>query len=68
MMETNLEENINRAAKELPEDWIIEINVERGAGWVNLYDFQGNNTIWADGTLSDQVSDAIDYALKYCNS
>lgn len=62
----SLEENINRAAAELPEGWIIEINVERGAGWVSLYDNEGMSVvICEDGTLSEQVSDAIDYARKH---
>lgn len=61
----SIEDALNLAAKELPEDFIIEINVERGAGWVTLYDGHGNDVSLAgDGTISEQVEDAINQAKK----
>lgn len=61
-----LEENINRAAAELPDGWIIEINVEAGAGWVTLYDGCGNSLdVAGDRTINEQVSEAISYAREH---
>ena len=58
-----LEESINHAAEELPEGWIIEINVENGSAWVDLYDGSGNHSHFhAVGTISEQVSEAISHA------
>jgi len=60
-----LEECINEAAKELPEDWIIEINIEQGAASVYLYDGFGNMALSPDSsTLSEQVMEAIKYAKE----
>ena len=61
-----LEENIDRAARELPDGWIIEINVEAGAGWVTLYDGCGNCVgVCGDRTINEQVSEAISYAQEH---
>ena len=61
-----LEENINRAAHELPEGWIIEIGVENGAGWVNLNTPDGNSVdVSGAGTITEQVSEAIAYAKEH---
>lgn len=60
-----LEESINEAAKELPEGWIIEINVENGSAWVNLYDGCGNSAAVSGETLSQQVSAAISHAKEH---
>ena len=61
-----LEENINRAGAELPDGWIIEINVEAGAGWVTLYDGCGNSVdVSGAGSINEQVSEAISYAREH---
>lgn len=60
-----LEENINRAASELPEGWILEINVEAGAAWVDLYDGCGNSVFCSAGNINEQVSEAISYAREH---
>lgn len=56
-----LHDAMERAANELREGWIIEVNVERGAGYVVLSDEQGNllSIDGADQTLSEQVDAAI---------
>lgn len=64
-MPKTLEEEINRAAAELPEDWIIEICVEHGSGCLTLYDCTGNNCgFQADGPLVEQVTQAIEFAKE----
>lgn len=64
-----LEQVINEAAGKLPECWMIEVNVERGAGWVALYDGRGNSVaLDSSGTLVEQVQEAINLALLRSNS
>lgn len=61
-----LEENINRAAIELPDGWIVQISVEAGAGWVDLLTPDGNSVDVANaGSMSEQVSEAISYAREH---
>ncbi len=60
----NLQESIERAAGNLPEDWIIELNIERGSAWVTLYDGMGNShPIPIEGPLSEQISTALGFAI-----
>lgn len=56
---------LERAAMVLPEDWEITVGVEKGAGWVELYDPDGNYIEFASNreTLSEQIGDAIDHAV-----
>jgi hypothetical protein len=62
-----LDENINRAAAELPYGWIIEIKIEAGAAWICLYDYEGSlvDISGDDRTLNEQVSEAISYAREH---
>lgn len=61
-----LEENINRAAADLPHGWEIAIRVELDAGWVELSDPDGNSVeLGFDGTINEQVSEAISYAREH---
>jgi hypothetical protein len=67
-MKWTLEDYINKAAGSLPEGWIIELCVEKGAGWVDLY-YQGEKHDFdtTDMSLSRQVSEALEIALYYIN-
>lgn len=60
------ERALQRAAKELPEGWIVRVEVERGAGWVDLHDPSGAFTVQglidADDTLAAAIDRAIDRA------
>jgi hypothetical protein len=60
------ERALQRAAKELPEGWIVRVEVERGAGWVDLHDPSGAFTVQglidADDTLAAAIYRAIDRA------
>jgi hypothetical protein len=60
------ERALQRAAKELPEGWIVRVEVERGAGWVDLHDpsgaFSVQGLIDADDTLAAAIHRAIDRA------
>ena len=61
-----LEENVNRAAADLPYGWEIAIRVELNAGWVELNDPDGNLVeLVSDGTINEQVSEAISYAREH---
>lgn len=53
---------IQEAAGNLPEGWIIELCVERGAGWVELYDADGDRhelDELPDASLAEEVTAAI---------
>jgi hypothetical protein len=62
-----LYEAVERACDELPEGWAINVCMESGAGWIELYDDEGvqiedfpTNNERLDYTLND----AIDAALR----
>jgi len=62
-----LNEALQRAAGELPQGWEIRLCVERGAGWVELYDPVGDD-IGDFATNAERldftVIDALEHALK----
>lgn len=58
---------INAAARDLPDGWLIELCVERGAGWVELYNPDGDRHELEDApdlTLGEQVTAAIGEAIR----
>lgn len=55
----NLEATINQAAKGLPSGWMIEIRVERGAGWVDLVSPEGRTKADWSGSIGEQVAAAL---------
>lgn len=62
--ELSIGKAINRAARDLPEGWVIRIDLERRAGVVFLIDPDGNETMSEGGELfSDQINAAIDAAI-----
>lgn len=61
-------EQLQRAAAELPEGYNLTINVEKGAGWIELTDpdyenIKVNNDM-VEG-ISYAIEDAIDAAIKH---
>lgn len=56
-----LEMAIELAARDLPDGYNIELNVERGAGWVDAYPHRGVRLEFecVDRTLAQQVMNAI---------
>lgn len=62
--DAELERALQQAAKDLPAHFVISVNVERDAGWVELYDRYGYITKidQEDLTLAEQVRAAIDAA------
>ena len=54
-------QELHRAASELPEGWEIEIRVEKGAGWVTLWDPDFEYRIIPNECegLSYQITEAI---------
>jgi hypothetical protein len=62
--DAGLHRAMQRAAGELPEGWEIVIGVERGAGWVDVTDWDGNpHETCPDDSLAQQVHAAIDAAI-----
>ena len=62
--DAELERALRQAAKDLPAHFFISVNVERDAGWVELYGSAGGSIEIAqeDRTLAEQVRAAIDAA------
>ena len=62
--DAELERALQQAAKDLPAHFVICVNVERDAGWVQLYGSDGDIMEFAleDLTLAEQVRAAIDAA------
>jgi hypothetical protein len=57
---------VERAARDLPEGYELTINLERGAGWVEWTNDQGNTMgIESDGEpFHQQINSAIEFAIK----
>lgn len=53
-----LYEAVERACGNLPEGWTIHLCMENGAGWIELYDEEGNRV---DDFPTD--NERIDYTL-----
>ena len=64
--DAELERALRQAAKDLPAHFFISVNVERDAGWVELYGSAGGSIEIAqeDRTLAEQVRAAIDAAKE----
>jgi hypothetical protein len=59
----DLGEEVDFAAKSLPENWQITIEIEQGSATVSLYDDDGDEVeIFWDGSIAAQVADATEYA------
>lgn len=66
-----LYEAVERACGELPDGWAITLQMENGAGWVELYDAEGNqvedfptNNERLDYTLNDAIDAALTQSPK----
>jgi hypothetical protein len=60
-------DSIQNAAGQLPEGWIIDLCVERGAGWVELYDPDGDRHELGempDASLAEEVDAAVAEAQR----
>lgn len=59
------EQQIQRAAEELPDGWYIQAHVEKGSGYVDLYTPAGS--LWVEelvGSIAEQIEQAIDAAMS----
>jgi hypothetical protein len=57
-----LDEALQRAARDLPDGWLIQVGVERGAAWIELHNPDGDGVNFdssPDKTLAEQLDDAI---------
>lgn len=57
---------MEKAAKELPKGWYIEIHIEKESGYADLINPEGENVEYPSNmeSLEEQVSDAFDYAIQ----
>lgn len=63
----NLQEAINMAAGYLPDGWQVSVCAERGAGWIELHDMDGEKVEFdfcPDESLANQVDAAVSHAIK----
>lgn len=66
-MTDKLFDSIQMAAGQLPEGWIVELCIERGAGWVELYDPDGDRhelKEMPDASLAEEIDAAVDEAQR----
>ncbi|MAF06194.1 hypothetical protein [Herbaspirillum sp.] len=66
MSKLSVDQAIEEAAESLPEGYVIEVNVESGAAWVNTYGPDGSDIELpecVDGTLAEQIQSAIEHAV-----
>lgn len=66
MSETLIDE-INRAARELPDGWEVAILIERGSACVTLYDPHGDKIVSpepfsVDDAVHEQIHACVDWA------
>lgn len=61
-----LERQIQNAARDLPGAWSIQLCVEQGAGWVDLFDDDGCKIDFPDSCdgLATSVKDAVEHAIS----
>lgn len=62
---------VNSACGELPENFHINIHIENGAGYIELFDLEGDEILFEseDLSLEEQVREAVFVAkAKYNNS
>lgn len=59
---------LNKIAEQLPEGYLIEINVEKDSGWIRLWDAESDvyldpeHFTSVDSNIEEQIEDAIRYA------
>lgn len=60
-----LEREVQNAARDLPGAWSIQLCVELGAGWVDLFDDDGCKIDFPDSCngLATTVKDAVEHAI-----
>jgi len=63
--DAELNAQLQRASEELPGAWSIEVCVERGSGWVDVFDDDGAKVEFdGEGSFANRVSDAIELAKE----
>lgn len=63
---SDLNAEIQNAARDLPEGWSIILQIERSSGWVELYNADGARMQFedVDRDLHEQVAEALKTALE----
>ncbi len=63
----SLRDVANKVSKDIPEGWIISLQIEKGAAWVECCDPDGRRVPLPDSTdksLREQLYDALDTTMK----
>lgn len=57
---------VNRACRDLPDGWTIDLSLEFGAAWVSMCDADGNPVEFeeTDRTLPERINEAVDVAIN----
>ena len=66
MSELTVDQAIEDAAEEMPEGYVIEVNVESGSAWLNMYGPNGSDIELpecVDSALAEQIQDAMHHAV-----
>lgn len=61
-------EALNKAAKELPKGWRIEINVEFESGWLSCFDSDGENATEEACSVDETIEEQLVSCIAYANS
>jgi hypothetical protein len=59
---------IQHAARDLPDDYLLEVGIERGAGWVDLTDPCGEKVEFnddTDGSMTQRIRNATAAAVEH---
>tara|TARA_Y100000401_G_scaffold100352_1_gene89170 strand:- start:283 stop:498 length:216 start_codon:yes stop_codon:yes gene_type:complete len=67
MIELTVDQAIEDAASDLPEGYVIELNIENGSAWINMYGPNGSDVEFpecVDSTLAEQIQDAMHSAQR----
>lgn len=66
MSKLSVDQAIEEAAERLPEGYVIEVNIESGAAWLNMYGPNGSDIELpgcVDSTLAEKIQSAIEHSL-----
>ena len=70
MSKLTVDQAIEESAGALPDGYVIEVNVENGSAWVNMYGPNGSDIELpecVDCTLAEQVQEAMYHAIRHAS-
>ena len=65
MIDAFINEKMNQLARDLPEGYTVQISVEKHAGWVDLFNPDGEKIEFPSNmeTMVEQIDDAFQHAI-----